>query len=262
MTNRLLIAIPTAITYSGNDTSPNRDEAARRQACRDTWLSPSHVWCSDPLTDVQSRFFYGRPGPAVPEWDEVILDVPEGYSHLSTKFRAICKWALSQGYDYLLRVDTDAYVYVDRVLRSGFEQWDYAGYTIDYPKHLEHARYASGAGWTLSRKAMEILAGSQVTNEADDFWTGKTLYANGIKCHRDTRFCVGFEPHFIPLAFLPPTHSAIILHALTPEGIRDVHARPHPGDDLTPPLRGLFEPSFNFSYGRKDRACDCPHCRS
>lgn len=253
MANRLLIAIPTAATYSGNVASPNRDEAARRTACRETWLADCHI---------DYRFFYGYPGPVILQSDEVELAVPEGYARLSTKFQSICKWALAHDYDFLLRIDTDAYLYPDRLLRSGYEQWDYAGYTIDYPLHLEHARYASGAGWTLSRRSMTILANEIVTNEADDFWTGKTLYAHGIKCHRDTRFCVGFEPHFIPLSFLPPTHPAIILHALRPEGIRDVHNRPYPGDDITPTERGLFEPTFNFAYGPKKRDCGCPHCQS
>lgn len=251
MGSRLLIAIPTAETYSGNATSPNRDEAARRAACRETWLRDS---------PADYRLFYGA-GKCDPALDEVVIDVPEGYGHLSTKFVRICQWALERDYDFLLRVDTDAYVYVDRLLRSGFGAYDYSGYTIDYPRHLAHARYCSGAGWTLSRRGMELVVTANVTNEADDFWTGKVMYNAGIPCHRDTRFCCGFEPHFVPLAFLPERHSAIVLHALTPEGIREVHSRPYPGDDITPPERSLFEPAFNFHYGRRDAACDCGYCR-
>jgi len=250
MGSRLLIAIPTAEHYRGNDTSPNRDERARRAACRETWLQG--------VSDY--KFFYGS-GKHDPAPDEVVLDVPEGYGHLSSKFVRICQWALEHDYDFLFRVDTDAYVYVDRLLRSGFEAHDYSGYTIDYPRHLAHARYASGAGWALSRRGMEVVVNSVVTNEADDYWTGKVLYAAGIPCHRDTRFVCGFEPHFIPLRFLPEKHPAIVLHALTPEGIRDVHARPYPGDDITAPERSLFEPTFDFHYGGRKRDCDCGYCR-
>lgn len=248
---KLLIAIPTADSYVGNESSPNRDEAARRLACQETWLKDCQV---------DYRFFYGAGHKPVGD-NEVTLPVAEGYKGLSNKFRAMCQWALAQGYDFLFRVDTDAYVWVDRLLRSGFEKHDYSGYTIDYPEHLAHARYASGAGWTLSRKAMEIVASVIPEHPADDLWVGRILYRHGIRCYRDTRYVCGFEPHFVSIQFLPPKHPNIVLHALRPEDIRRVHRFPYPGQDITPNDRAFLEPEFNFNYGKPSKDCSCPHCK-
>lgn len=253
---KLLIAIPTCVSYEGNPQTTNRNQAERRQACRETWLRQ--------LPDgVEYRFFYGR-GNSSLEADEVRLnDCGDGYDSLSTKFRSICRFALDSGFDWLLRVDDDAYVYPDRLLSSCFEAHDYSGYTIDYPKHLEWARYCSGAGFTLSRKAMQIIGDALVDHPADDLWTGRVLHRAGIPCHRDTRFLCGFEPHYIPLDCLPKFHPYTILHALTPEMIREVHSRGCPGlGPQEPPEKPMFEPEFVFNYGAKHPDCPCPHCKS
>lgn len=173
----------------------------------------------------------------------------------------MARWALDHNYTHLFRVDTDAYVYVERLLKSGFEKHDYTGYCIDYPKHIDWARYASGAGFVLSQRALEIVANNEPDHTADDLWTGKILFSKGIRCHRETRYLCGFEPHFIPLWRLPEKHPYIVLHALRPEEIREVHARPHPGEDITPPSRPMFEPDFDFHYGARSKACDCSYCR-
>lgn len=248
---KLLIAIPSCNTYLGNETSANRNEPERRAACRETWLKD----CS-----VDYKFFFGAGYTPVSD-DEVVLDVPEGYVGLSLKFRSICQWALDHGYDYLFRVDTDAYVWVDRLLQSGFEAHNYSGYTIPYPEHIAWARYASGAGWTLSRKAMAIVAASNPDHPADDLWVGRVLFEHGIQCYRDTRYVVGHDSHFVSLEHLPSLHPFIVLHALRPDNIRQVHALPYPGDDLTPPTKSFLEPDFQFNYGRKTVDCSCSHCK-
>lgn len=249
---KLLIVIPTASQYEGNESSLNRDEAERRQACRETWLKDC---------PVDYKFFFGA-GYVPAADDEMTLPVAEGYAGLSMKFRCMCQWALDHGYDWLFRVDDDAYVWVERLLQSGYEAHNYSGYTVPYPQHLEHAKYASGAGWTLSRRAMEIVAGNMPSHPADDLWVGKLLYQHGIKVHRDTRYVVGHDNHFIPLESLPVEHSAIVLHALRPDDIRLVHSLPYPGDDITPKAKALFEPEYEFNYGRKSPNCNCKYCKA
>lgn len=252
MGTRLLIAIPTCHSYQGNPNTTNRTEEERRAACRETWLKDC---------PVDYRLFYGRGphGEYLP--DEVRLDCWDDYDHLSDKMREMCRWALRHDYTHLFRVDTDAYVYVDRLLKSGFEEHEYTGYTIDYPKHLESARYCSGAGWVMNRRAMEVVVEHYPESQADDFWTGKILHRNGFKCHRETRYLCGFEPHYIPLERLPQEHPYIVLHALTPEGIREVHARGHAGDKLGAPKKPMFEPDFSFWYGKPDPECLCDYCK-
>lgn len=156
----------------------------------------------------------------------------------------MARWALDHGFTHLFRVDTDAYVYVDRLLRSGFEAHDYTGYCIDYPKWNEPKRYACGAGFTLSERAMRVVANNVPDHPADDLWVGRILYQNGIKCFRDTRYLTGFDGHYVDLAALPQHHPYIVLHALAPAGIRELHARGDAGEDLTPPIKPLNEPDY------------------
>lgn len=253
---KLLIAIPTCVSYEGNPATTNRNQAERRQACRETWLKglPS---------GVEYRFFYGRGNSSLAD-DEVRLnDCGDSYADLSTKFRSICQWALRAGFDWVLRIDDDAYCYVDRLMSDlSWMKHDYSGYTIDYPKHLEWARYCSGAGFTLSRRAMQIVSDALVDHPADDLWTGRVLYNAGILCHRDTRYLCGFEPHYIPLERLPKFHPYTVLHALTPEMIREVHSRGCPGlGPQEPPKKPIFEPDFDFSYGIKSPDCSCSYCK-
>lgn len=248
---RLLITIPTCHQYSGNPATTNRSESDRRAACRETWLKSS---------SVDYRLFYGR-DPSVTQPDEISLACDDDYDGLSTKMRLMCRWALNQNYTHLFRVDTDAYVYTDRLLASGFEAHDYSGYTIDYPRHLAHARYASGAGFTLSERAMTIVADAQPEHPADDLWVGRILHRHGIPCHRDTRYLCGFQPHYIDIASLPQNHPYLVLHALTPDGIREMHRRGDAGE-MTTPEKPLLEPEFNFSYGRKHSDCPCGYCKT
>ncbi len=250
MSEKFLIAIPTCHEYSGNPATANRNEEARRQACRDTWLKNC---------PADYRFFFGS-GTRGTAPDEVILPCGDDYNSLSHKMRAICKWAIAQGYTRILRVDTDAYVYVDRFLKANIEH-DYAGYTIDYPKHLEHARYASGAGFVLSRKAMDIVAANTPDDPADDLWTGRVLFQNGVKCSRETRFLCGQQPHYVDLKSLGKFHPYVVLHALSPDGLHELHSRGDAGYHFDPPAKPLNEPDFDFSYGRTHPECDCKHCK-
>ncbi len=197
--------------------------------------------------------------------DEVRLhDCGDGYKDLSSKFRSICRWALDAGFDWLLRIDDDAYCYVDRLIRDPeYTKYDYSGYTIPYPEHLAFAAYASGAGFLLSSRAIRIVADSLPEHPADDLWTGRALYCAGIRCRRDTRFLTGFDAHFVDLAKLPKFHPYTIVHALRPDDIRELHARGSAGEGIQePPRKPLGEPDYNFSYGAKSPECSCSYCQS
>lgn len=171
-----------------------------------------------------------------------------GYDGLSSKMVRMTKWALNHGYTHIFRVDTDAYVYVHRLFKSGFEKHDYTGYCIDYPKWNEQHRYACGAGFCLSERAMTIVVNNVPDHTADDLWVGRILYRHGIKCVRDTRYLTGFDGHYVDLQALPKQHPYIVLHALTPDGIRELHARGNAGADITPPLKPLNEPDYEAQW--------------
>ena len=127
---------------------------SRCAAIRDTWWTP------------QVHFFTGNE-----------LDVPDDYAHLPQKTKAICQWAVTRGHLWAFLCDTDTYVHVPRLLALPLT--DYMGY------HLEGKDYASGgAGYVLSRKAMDIVANSSTDGFAnEDEFVGKTLLGRVRLCH-------------------------------------------------------------------------------
>lgn len=163
------------------------DASARVAAQRATWLS-------EVPEGVDYKFFYGttfrrtdvkpnqRPGTAPPLpplrgslSDEVFLPVGDNYTHNSAKVKAICKYALDGGYDYILLVDDDTFVYLDRILQTDFNEYDYSG----APTETFHP----GSCIFLSRSAMNVVVASRITNYADDLWIGEALNAAGIPTH-------------------------------------------------------------------------------
>lgn len=119
------------------------------------------------------------------------LGVPDDYDSLPIKIKAICQWATSQTYQWMLKADTDAYIWLDRIMASGFEHYDYSGYCN--PKFPDAENYASGgAAYWLSRRAMRIIANAELTEDtAEDRWVGKTLYDAGIRLHRNPNHAHG-----------------------------------------------------------------------
>lgn len=111
------------------------------------------------------------------------LGVPDDYAHLPHKTCAICK-AIKDRTDHAFLCDTDTYVHVPRLLEA--PRYDYAGY------QLEGKHYASGgAGYWLSRKAMEVVAAGDPSRfEFEDEMVGTLLLEAGIVVHHDPRYAL------------------------------------------------------------------------
>jgi len=132
---------------------------------------------------VDYRFFLGRPA-GQPESDEVFLDVDDGYLGLSHKTRAMCAWAHGCDYDFIHKTDTDTLVNPWTFLHSGFEQHDYmGGENADRVPTWGNrtVQFASGgAGYWLSKKAMAIVASTEVMTNAEDVFVAIALLNKGI----------------------------------------------------------------------------------
>lgn len=153
-----------------------RDRVSQ-QIDRETWLQNC---------PIDYKFFLGNPEfnfnttpdrITCPATDELILHLsPDDTRGGWHKVRALVQWAISQRYDYLFKCDVDTYVCVLRLLRSGFEQHDYVG---PY----------GGAGYWLSRRAMDILSKSEyIAGLGEDGWVEASLSAAGIQPFRDARY--------------------------------------------------------------------------
>jgi hypothetical protein len=143
----------------------------RLQTLRDTWIP-----LAAPYHDI--RFF-----------DGARLGVPDDYWSLPQKTKALCKYAIQHGYDYLLKVDDDTYVHPDKL---AIPSADYAGIRIkandlgfppnfaNKPKGTYPFDYASGGAYWLSRRAMEVVAEAEIDDWAEDRWVGQNLAKHGI----------------------------------------------------------------------------------
>jgi hypothetical protein len=129
-------------------------------------------------------------GYTVEVFDGERLGVPDDYLSLPLKTKALCKWALEQGWKRLLKLDDDAYLCIEnfRVVED-----DYAGLWIPrndlgmftlgipmLPLGTTKYDYASGGAYWMSERSMRIIVETEITDWAEDRWVGQTLAAAGI----------------------------------------------------------------------------------
>ncbi len=161
------------------------------------------------IKDADVRFFTA--GQGQPEHDEVIVDAPDDYPNLPYKTREIVRWALKGDYEHIFLCDTGSFVFVHHLENYDYSA-DYIGYwglkmePFDYVaqnkiRHCQTVRiqrcypWASGGGYFLSRKAMEIVAAQQPIVWAEDLNVGQALAAQGI--FLTDRSHAGFKGHIV-----------------------------------------------------------------
>jgi hypothetical protein len=227
---KCLIAIPACLKYEygshANDLKMPRKTDGRIAAQRETWIKDIAPFSSY----VDFKYFYGNPtrnGNVGGEWeskerakptskgDEIVLDCPDDYEGLPHKIQAIYKYALDNGYDYVLKVDDDTWVYVDRMMRCGFENYDQMGYGNCTHKSTSCRCYITGgAGYWISQKAMRMVVNAPVTSWAEDLWVGSVLRKDpSIKKQQHNGFLPGFGDHYVTLPLPEGTISAHAVHA-------------------------------------------------
>jgi hypothetical protein len=196
---KVLIAITTWIT--GAITGEN-------QAMRDTFLKDV-----DKYPNLEYRFFLGN-GAATgedesaldksytqvliahgdrydkraplpchydPKKDEIFLHTPDDFKHNCYKTKYNRVWAEEKEFDFVFQCTSDTYIDIERLMHSGFENYDYIG----YPSGC-YAR--GGNGYWTSRKASKIIIDTPVTLWAEDWFVGVALTNNGIILHPDERY--------------------------------------------------------------------------
>lgn len=178
----------------------------QNRQCRETWLKE---WSS--LIDY--RFVFGT-GNTPKYGDELIVEVDDSYNGLPAKIQKSHKWALEQGYDFILKTDVDVYMHIPRLLDSGFEQHAYSG-------NFYYTDFAMGAAYWLNRYASEILINTPLPYPGapggDDVWVGAAMRENNIPHHHEPRYYVGPSPDW---------KIAISIHTTdTPFAMTEVHEK-------------------------------------
>lgn len=196
---KLLVAILTChrLDYYINDLTVEwnksrcLDQQARVNTQRATWLSDLKT------LGVDHKFFYGtvlrdivtkpncRPDPnrvipvlRDPLPDEIYLECGDNYTQNPHKLKGIFQYALNNGYDYVLRVDDDTFVYPERLIVGEYSNWS----TVDY-SGAGNGVFHPGGCLFVSRRAMELALSSPITNYADDVWLGAVMSENRIPVH-------------------------------------------------------------------------------
>lgn len=215
---KLLIAVFSCHRYVYQDINAGmsdwleakRKTEDRAAGLRSTWLQDAAKFGFD------YKIFKGR-STNTPSPDEVFLDCRDDYFHSAEKMKAVAQWALEHGYDYVFKVDDDSFVYLDRLVASGFEQCDYCGRDGKGQDFIP-----GGPGYWLSRRALEALVKSQPPQPPtqgwqEDVWVGRVLAQNGMRPRRDRRyFWAGETNHeivYVDPQQLPTDHDYIAMTA-------------------------------------------------
>ncbi len=200
MQNKILIAI----------ISCKRDiDNGFNDAIRDTWIR--HI-----PEGVDYKFIIGQNDGLVLKDDEVMLPCPDDYNNLPYKTKALLEWALVNDYDFVYKCDTDTYLMPDRLINSGFHNFDYVGHfngPIGQTNTIYGCLYSwtsGGSGYCLSKKAMQIVVSYDASHMSmcpvlqipcEDLWVGQLLgehIENGkILANHNPRFASGFNKDFI-----------------------------------------------------------------
>lgn len=139
---------------------------AKAQECRDTWAPK----LANRSFDV--RFFLARQ-ERQPKTDEVFLDCLDDYDGLPAKVKAMCRWAVEQGYETVFKCDDDTDIQANKFEIPDAE---YAGLASFRP-----VPYCSGGGYFLRNQALKVIAGAPLNGELfEDRWVGFILSENNI----------------------------------------------------------------------------------
>lgn len=182
----------------------------RRLACAETWGSTT-------LCDI--KFFTSDDLNIPDEANQLASDkdgvVAKPGQSLTYRTQAICRWALERGYDFVFKCDDDTYIFVERLLASGFENHDYSGWSWQNDGYT----FASGgAGYWLSRKAMKIISeATDLSEPREDMWVGALLHKAEIVLHGDSRYNPWPPPTIKP--------DCITIHRLLPAEMRSLHGQ-------------------------------------
>jgi hypothetical protein len=136
-------------------------------------------------SSIPYRIFLGN-GCSAAQTDEVVLAADDSYQKLAWKVQAAFKWVMdrTEHSTHILKTDSDCHIWPDRLLASNFEKYDYIGNFFD--GHVNPAshpnNYASGAGYCLSRPAVERVVAADVlqTIEPITMWTYDRVYAEDM----------------------------------------------------------------------------------
>ena len=131
---------------------------------------------------VDAFFFIGRGAP-ISDMDAVVeLDCSDDYKSIPEKVRAITRWALANGYEFMLKTDDDVVLRPKDFMSSGYELHPYSG-RVNRPPQPYTVPY--GFGYVLNVACMTIVSQSPLPLQHaepfdDERWVAEILWNQGI----------------------------------------------------------------------------------
>lgn len=155
----------------------------RQNRCRHSWMADAR------RKGIDCVFLIGDPSVKEPtrDGDMLLLPCPSDYPSLPQRTRWFCKWLLTQDFQYALKLDDDTLVCIDRLAKYDFAGRDYIG--AEWNPGVGYG--SGGAGYFMSRKAVEIIANHMThSTGSEDLLVGATLRSHGIP--------FSLEPRLVP----------------------------------------------------------------
>ena len=143
------------------------------------------TWIPRVPQGLDYKFFLG-PSERTPKPDEVFLNCRDDYGGLPNKVQEVIRWALSNDYDHMAKIDDDVVLRPSAFLFSGYQRHDFAGHINTDGTII---KIPWGFCYTLSRKAMEIIANASLPNDCnDEAWCANTLAKHGILLYNEVGY--------------------------------------------------------------------------
>lgn len=195
--------------------------AARRVACRETWLS--RLDWADYKFIVGQQDAGGLKSCQLITDDTVAFDTSDAFPNIAPKICHAFLYALSRDFDFAFVVDDDTYVIPERLKESEYWRHDYAGYVRIGDQRFNNGKpYIQGAGYWVSARAMECAFRSDILRRngiIDDGAVGQALYGRVPFVH-DDRYEPGPDWHD---RYPEKNNNVITTHKCLPDGMRAIH---------------------------------------
>lgn len=182
---------------------------ARRQAVRQTWLSPCPA-------KISAFFFAGSGGSQEDEQDVIALDSPDDYKHLPRKVFAFFRWAVeSMEFDWLFKCDDDSFVALDRLETLVDDGMQMVGNEC----LVRRGAPSGGAGYLLRRDFVEALLDHDAlpATGAEDLHVGAIARQFGISWAATRK--LSMDASRVP----SPWNDQISAHWCSPERLRTIN---------------------------------------
>lgn len=157
-------------------------QATWANAVRSTWLPQV------PRDRADVKFFVGNGEGSLPS-DTVTVACDDSYAGLPEKVREIARYAYSNGYEHVMKLDDDVVTKPHALLDSGYDQYPYSGRANRRPTTSDPFWVPMGFAYWMDRKCMEAVSKADlpVSND-DERWVAENLYKAGIELQDEKRY--------------------------------------------------------------------------